>query len=198
MEMPQKSHIIKPCLIAILFFITPFLWPAMRPHYLYFLLNLLIIVIGAEAGLLSSLKPEDKNPTFSAPKSVESTTRFVPEAPSLQKVDCTASINNDLPKKMEMNMKEVAKCASEKAVSAVKVRSLKTCPSTPSILFIGDGENEENKIISDFDEEADEEYLSGQELYAKAETFIGNFYKQLKIQREDSWRKIHGLYHNAF
>lgn len=166
----------------------------MRPPYLYFLLNLLIIALGAEAGLLSFLRPqEDRKPTFSAPKPIEVTTEVV----SRVKED-GAVINMELPNAMETYIKKVEKCISQKVVSAVKVRTMKKCPSTPSIFFLGGEEDEEEEIISEFEEESDEEYPSGQELYTKAETFIGNFYKQLKIQREDSWRKIHGLYHKAF
>jgi len=36
--------------------------------------------------------------------------------------------------------------------------------------------------------------LSSDELYAKAESFIGNFYSQLKMQREDSWNRLCGIY----
>lgn len=36
--------------------------------------------------------------------------------------------------------------------------------------------------------------LSSDELYVKAESFIGNFYRQLKMQREDSWNRLCGIY----
>lgn len=36
--------------------------------------------------------------------------------------------------------------------------------------------------------------LSSEELYTKAESFIGNFYRQLKMQREDSWNRLCGIY----
>ncbi|KAK9938631.1 hypothetical protein M0R45_015357 [Rubus argutus] len=104
---------------------------------------------------------------------------------------------------------------SEKKVSenywhCVKMETVKKCPSMPSLFFIGGGENETeteggpddyelevedyHQIVED-EEVAD---LSGQELLIKAETFIGNFYKQLKMQREESWKRIHGFYHKAF
>lgn len=34
--------------------------------------------------------------------------------------------------------------------------------------------------------------LSAEELYVKAELFIGDFYRQLKMQREDSWNRLCG------
>lgn len=36
--------------------------------------------------------------------------------------------------------------------------------------------------------------LSSEELYTKSESFIGNFYRQLKMQREDSWNRLCGIY----
>lgn len=36
--------------------------------------------------------------------------------------------------------------------------------------------------------------LSSEELYAKAESFIGNFYRELKIQRENSWNRLCAIY----
>lgn len=35
---------------------------------------------------------------------------------------------------------------------------------------------------------------SSDELYLKAESFIGDFYRQLKMQREDSWNRLCGIY----
>ncbi|KAG6468032.1 hypothetical protein ZIOFF_072598 [Zingiber officinale] len=37
------------------------------------------------------------------------------------------------------------------------------------------------------------EELSKEELFAKSEAFIGNFYMQLKMQREESRKMVHGL-----
>ncbi|KAL5729881.1 hypothetical protein ACHQM5_002773 [Ranunculus cassubicifolius] len=206
MEKSQMPHILKLCLIAILFLITPFVWPSMRPPYLYFLLNLLIIALGAEAGFLSFLKPQDdKKPAPYAPKPFELPTKFVIEESNgnisakvnvIKEVD--AVINNDPPPAVvQKTVRKVEKSVSEKIVSSVKVRTLKKCPSTPSIFFIGGGDEEEEEVMDGLEEEV-EGVLSKQELFTKAETFIGNFYNQLKMQREDSWRKIHGLYNKAF
>jgi len=35
---------------------------------------------------------------------------------------------------------------------------------------------------------------SSEELYLKAESFIGDFYRKLKMQREDSWQRLCGIY----
>ncbi|EYU33660.1 hypothetical protein MIMGU_mgv1a017512mg [Erythranthe guttata] len=69
---------------------------------------------------------------------------------------------------------------------------MKKSPSTPSIFFIGEDIPAEEEVDGG-------ELMSGQELFQKAENFIGDFYKQLKMQREESWKKLHGrLSHQAF
>ncbi|KAI3941450.1 hypothetical protein MKW98_022457 [Papaver atlanticum] len=114
----------------------------------------------------------------------------------------------------KVTYRTVEKSKSEKIVKAVKlVRLVKRIPSTPSLFFIGSsdctGEADHQQEVEDpsyqLTENEGEKYqveeidaLSGQELYSKAEMFIGNFYKQLKMQREDSWKKLHDIYHKAF
>lgn len=62
----------------------------------------------------------------------------------------------------------------------------------PSIFFIEDQDEEEE------DDEDEEESGDHGELFHKSETFIGDFYKQLKMQREESWKKLHDIYQKAF
>ncbi|GFZ04944.1 hypothetical protein Acr_17g0005160 [Actinidia rufa] len=105
----------------------------------------------------------------------------------------TATLNK--PKAVEI-------CLSEKIVGVVKVQKVRKSPSMPSIFSREGGESEERVVVEDCDDENEEEEevggLSGQDqLFIKAETFIGNFYNQLKMQREDSWNSIHGFYQNA-
>ncbi|PSR85313.1 Histone H2B.3 like [Actinidia chinensis var. chinensis] len=184
MDKSKKSQILKLSLIALLLILTPLIPTSLKPIYLYFLFNLLIISLGAEAGLLSffSKPPEDKKPQN--PNVVEGT------------VTATAAATPNKPKAVE-------KCSSEKIVGAAKAHKVRKSPSTPSIFFIGGGEREERAVVEDGDDDGNEEEeevggLSGQDqLFIKAETFIGNFYKQLKMQREDSWKRIHGFYQNS-
>lgn len=181
-------------LLASLLIITPFLSSPLRPTYLYFVINILIIALGAEAGLLSSAfsKPPEDHKNAQEDSTADETAR------------AGASPSNSELKKV----KAVEKSASEKISGAVKVKKLKKCPSMPSIFFIGSGEPEaadDHEVLGEelYEEKEEEEEevvggLSGQELFTKAEMFIGNFYKQLKMQREDSPRRIHGFYQKAF
>jgi hypothetical protein len=185
----KKSQILILSLLAVLLSMTPLLSSSVRSTYLYFVINILIIALGAEAGLLSCFpKPsEDKK----HPPAVS------PEASADEK-----SVD---PATTEKKAKVVEKSASEKIVGAVKMDKVKKCPSMPSLFFIGGGETDQAENVADDDqeyyddhEEAEEEVSDEQELFTKAETFIGNFYKQLKMQREESWKRIHGLYQKAF
>ncbi|KAI4320799.1 hypothetical protein MLD38_034244 [Melastoma candidum] len=108
------------------------------------------------------------------------------------------------------SVRVVEKCLSEKVgminAGGMKENMFKRCPSMPSLFFIGgapEAETGDGDCESDFasdgeDGLVDEAIISGQELFVKAETFIGNFYKQLKMQREESWKRIHGFYQKAF
>jgi len=56
-----------------------------------------------------------------------------------------------------------------------------------------EGDEESNKL------HVEEEGLplSAEELYVKAESFIGDFYRQLKMQRENSWNSLCGIYRRS-
>ncbi|KAK6230218.1 hypothetical protein QUC31_001736 [Theobroma cacao] len=184
----KKSQVLILSLVAALLFMAPLLSSSLRPTYLYFVLNLLIIALGAEAGLLSVFS----RPAYVAAKPVTAQeTKAVESSKDDQKL--VAPANN------EEKAKVVEKSASEKIVGTVKVDKVKKCPSTPSLFFIGSGEAESEAVDEEHEEEEEEVGgLSGPELFAKAEIFIGNFYKQLKMQREESWKRIHGFYQKAF
>lgn len=181
---------LKLSLIAILLVISPLLSTSLRPTYFYFIFNLVIIALGIEAGLLSSSsKPsEDQKPIRIATTPVtnpdfghEKNVHIIPQRKAI---------------------KVVEKCSSDKMVSTnvVVVRNVKRSPSTPSLFFIGGGEvDTEEGEDNCFEEEEEEVVPSGHDqLFNKAEKFIGNFYKQLNMQREDSLKRIHDFYHKAF
>ncbi|TYI96690.1 hypothetical protein E1A91_D01G091100v1 [Gossypium mustelinum] len=189
----KKSQILTLSIVAALLLIAPLLSSSLRPTYLYFILNLLIISLGAEAGLglvfsrpsYAAARPDT---TQEVKGSVESTDVAAPTASTEKKGN-----------------KVVGKSVSEKKiiVGSIKVDKVKKCPSTPSLFFMGSGETEaeavnREELEMEEEEEGDVGGLSGPELFTKAEIFIGNFYKQLKMQREESWKKIHGSYQKAF
>lgn len=89
-------------------------------------------------------------------------------------------------------------CSSDKVVGEGKKMAMikKSAPSMPSIFFID--QPEDGDVVVDGDEGEEIGEVSGQELFQKAETFIGDFYKQLKMQREESWKKLHDFCHNTF
>ncbi|MBA0606690.1 hypothetical protein Godav_019122 [Gossypium davidsonii] len=189
----KKSQILTLAIVAALLFIAPLLSSSLRPTYLYFILNLLIISLGAEAGLGSvfsrpSYAAARLDTTHEVKGSVESTDVAAPTASTEKKGN-----------------KVVEKSGSEKKiiVGSIKVDKVKKCPSTPSLFFIGSEETEaeavnREELEMEEEKEGDVRGLSGPELFTKAEIFIGNFYKQLKMQREESWKKIHGFYQKAF
>ncbi|QHO18935.1 uncharacterized protein DS421_11g324700 [Arachis hypogaea] len=140
---------------------------------MYFISNFLIIALGAEAGLLT---------VISRPLNERKHVNFIAQKPLINK-----SIT-------------VEKLASEeKFVCVAKVEEkARNCGSMPSIFFIG-GDDADEDYEYDYDDDdlkAEDEIGgvdNGQELFAKAEAFIGNFYKQLKMQREESW-----IHHKAY
>lgn len=203
MDKIHYSQILKLFLISTLLIITPLLSSSLRTTYLYFVVNLLIIALGAEAGLLSffskdaydkktaaTQKPPDNNLTATSSEATFSDQKRDQETTANPKMNST-----------EEGKWKVEKCGSEKIKvvgnSNVKKSGVQKCPSTPSLFFIGGGdqmaENEDG--FAEEEEEDEEDELSGQELFNKAETFIGDFYKQLKMQREESWNRLQDMYH---
>lgn len=199
-KLMKKSHqSLKLLPIAALLIITPLLSTSLRFKYLYFIVNILIIAVGAEAGLLSFFLQSDESKKPSAASVVAQKPVIFSEV-SPDKENTAALSDNgangyDNPKLV----KDVENCSSEKISVGVEVLKVKKSPSNPSIFFVGGGESTHHaeELIEDNEvEEAGD--ISGQELYQKAETFIGNFYKQLKMQREESWKKLHDLSQKAF
>ncbi|XP_008226978.1 PREDICTED: uncharacterized protein LOC103326523 [Prunus mume] len=207
MNKVEKPQILVLSLLAILLIIAPLLSSSLRTPYLYIITNLLIIALGAQAGLLSAFSnpsDHDKDKPLVMPSELAySDKRVVADSDEDKRVGSESSKKSS-EKSSEKKAKVVEKSRSEKIAGTVKIDSVKKCPSMPSLFFIGGSEadQEDHEVIEEKHEMEEEEVvvgeLSGQELFTKAETFIGNFYKQLKMQREDSWKKIHDFYHKAF
>ncbi|CAI9756855.1 unnamed protein product [Fraxinus pennsylvanica] len=190
MEKIKKSQILKLFLISALCIIAPLLSTSFRPKHLCFIVNILIFAVGAESGLASFFlkAPEDKKP---AQKSSE----VYPGNENSTTFSNNGTNSQDLSTNKPVKVFE--KSSSEKIADTVKVQKvLDESSSTPSLFFIGAAEEDCTEEHDGDGEEIGE--LSGQELYHKAETFIGDFYNQLKMQREESWKKLHDIYHKAF
>ncbi|CAH9063462.1 unnamed protein product [Cuscuta epithymum] len=199
MDTKNKSQILNLLLITTLLIIAPLLSSSsLRISCLYFVVNLLLIYLGAEAGLLSLPKEtthhEDeqnhstKNPRLIITTSLQQVADSVPD----QKSDQETIIVEEVKKVVD------EKCGSEKLkfvgsiINGDKSSSRKCSSSIPNLFFVGGcgdqvaaEEGDEGGFVEEEDKQVGE--LSGQELFHKAETFIMDFYKQLKMQREESY-----------
>ncbi|XP_073003927.1 uncharacterized protein [Typha latifolia] len=200
-KLPPLSQLAKILLLLLLLFLAPFISTSFRPSYLYLIFNILIVALGVEAGFLKAISGprEEKKPAvfttvtgtaIASPSKVEGIHNST-RSGAVGKANLHAERVEPV-KATETPKMEIAKRASK----------LKRCPSRPSLFFISSTLEEESGVLEE-EEEEEEEWkevgeLSKQELFAKAEMFIGNFYSQLKMQREESWKKIHGFYHRAF
>ncbi|KAG4952942.1 hypothetical protein AAZX31_14G020800 [Glycine max] len=171
----NKSELLVLFVLTLLLAITPLLPSSLRPTYLYFIFNVLIIALAAEAGVLSvSSKPlEDKKQHVSVTqKPVMPPEVYEPE----ERVEVGASEHD------EKKPKVVEKPASDEKI--VGVTEVKKFPSMPNLLLIGGGESEGEVMDEEIEAEDEVGGVNGQELFAKAEAFIGNFYNQLKKDRD--------------
>ncbi|KAL1565134.1 hypothetical protein AAHA92_07389 [Salvia divinorum] len=167
----HKSQLLKLFLIASVLIVTPLLSAPLRSKYLYLIANILVVAVGAEAGLISFFSsPPENNKLSSSP---------------LKPHDVIIS-------ELSQNDEQVIvadQCGNNGIVMSEKIVG-EEAKERPGIFFIED---------QDACEDDEEEEESGdRELFHKAETFIGDFYKQLKMQREESWKKLHDIYQKAF
>ncbi|KAL2495885.1 uncharacterized protein Fot_39642 [Forsythia ovata] len=124
MEKLKKSQILKLFLISALCIITPLLSTSFRSKYLYFIVNILIIAVGAESGLATFFlkDPENKKPLIISSEVY----------PSNDENNNLVSTNKQV--------KVFKKCSSEKIADTAKVQKvLEKSPSTPSLFYIGAG-----------------------------------------------------------
>lgn len=195
----QKLQIAK--LLFLLFSVTliPFVSSSLRPPYIYFLLNILIIVLGYESGVLQFLVEPTVEKKKPASLIVPGFSNDVYPITNGSKQVTDVSGREETPV-----TPEGTPIAPEKSLKrSPSIQKVKKSPSVPCIFFIGGCDGDGAAAEAAVAEEEEELYevmgeISGQELFTRAESFIGNFYRQLKIQREDSFKRIHGLYHKPF
>ncbi|CAN6486105.1 unnamed protein product [Victoria cruziana] len=188
MEKLQGSQFAKLVLIALFVLLfTPFVSTWMKPPFLFLLLNLLILALGAESGIFTATF---NSKVHEAEKPITTTTTIVVSHKEKQDEKLiNAKCRGEAIKSAGGDGAKVAeKPAAEKIVKVVRVRSVKKCPSTPSLFFIDDRDDrsKEEEVVEEDAEKSAADELSAQELFTKAESFIGNFYKQLRMQREES------------
>ncbi|KAL2322694.1 hypothetical protein Fmac_027073 [Flemingia macrophylla] len=168
----KKSQVLVLFVLVVLLLITPSLPSSLRPTYLYFIINFLIMALCAEAGLLS---------VFATPSEDRKQSSFVMPSEAISE---KREASNSTP---SIVSEHVEKSATEKGVCVTKVDKVQNCSSVPSLFYIGGGEAGEEVLEEELEAEDDIGGVNGQELFAKAEAFIRNFYKQLKMQSEESW-----------
>ena len=153
----KKSQVLVLFVLLLFLAFIPLLPSSLKSTYLYFISNFIIIVLAAEAGVFSLFyKPLEDKMQSSFIKKP-----IIPSEGYSEKKEAPAPISF-VSKHVEKRLKPVEKSASET-------------------------ERVDERIMDD-DIEVQEEIdgLNGQELYAKADVFIRNFYKQLKLQRDES------------
>ncbi|URD74930.1 hypothetical protein MUK42_36894 [Musa troglodytarum] len=182
MDKLPKSQVAKMVLFLFLLIIIPVVSTSVRSYYLYFLVNTLIIALGIEAGLLNMISgPRDEKINAAAATAVASAINVEEAVHDAQAARPTAE----------------QPAAVTVSRVATRVQKLKRCSSRPNLFFIGNAQVDGTVEEEEFTCESNGE-LSKQELFSKAEAFIANFHKQLKMQREESGNQIHGIYHWDF
>lgn len=239
-KLHKVGQITKTLLVSVLLMVIPFISSSMRTSYLYFLLNILILVLACESGILQVGALPDPNSTDHEKKRVAapiSTPYHWSSSQAHGQINSTTSATNNSscvgvgsfllnkqpilvpaenPTAVLIEKAVVVAETKNKSVSSVQKKQrqqvMKRCPSVPSLFFIGTYDDNNEDITEEYYYDPQEEHpveeeiatsvtmmdeddmLTKQELFSRAEMFIGNFYKQLKMQREESWKKLHGLY----
>ncbi|XP_020529337.1 uncharacterized protein LOC18444306, partial [Amborella trichopoda] len=166
MEKFQKTQLARLVAIASLFLVTPLIRPWMRPTYLYFLLNLLILSLGLESGALASLaKPNnEKKPTMLNNFSSNGNGGNI-AATLVRESDSGGGGGEKLTAIVRERNAFVG--GGDKVTTFVRKRNA----------FVGGGDK-----VTTFVKERNggggggDKDVSSQELFAKVENFIGNFY----------------------
>ncbi|KAL0406948.1 UNVERIFIED_CONTAM: hypothetical protein Slati_4008700 [Sesamum latifolium] len=204
-QLQKKSHhhhqSLKLLPIALLLIITPLLSASLRLKYLYFIVNILIIAVGAEAGLLSFFlqSPHNKpSPPRDDPPPLITLSQETAAVTTSTSANIVGADDGQERVKKRPVKAAVEKCSSEKILVGVRVANyqVKKSRSSPSIFFVGGGDDDDDDGVGGVDNEGGDVSDDQQELFQKAETFIGNFYKELKMQREESWKKLHASHHH--
>lgn len=234
------SRHVQPTAQFVFTVVAPNVWNCVTPSCIYLLLNVLILALGLQSGVLTArpstdfIKPDAdadvdhshefiKIPTSSigcgnVSKSMTSTS------------DCKANECSDPMKDMKIHTTSIVVAGEEssktkevdpvpsgglyrkksrcrllrRSTTGLSNLSRESTQLTPRV------EVKREMVLFEIcaeqgDEVAEEEHkvrrreggLSSEELYAKAESFIGNFYTELKMQRENSWKRLCNMYRQS-
>uniref|UniRef100_A0A0D9V1R3 DUF4408 domain-containing protein n=1 Tax=Leersia perrieri TaxID=77586 RepID=A0A0D9V1R3_9ORYZ len=209
-KFPTVAQVAKIASFLLLFSLAPHVPSSLRPPYLYLLFNALVVALGVEAGFLAAISGprDDKLPKLvaSPPRPIGSSKAIDQVVVAADAITSSSAVITAAASPAESvvaggGVAALAKTTKKIKASASKKMVMKRCPSRASIFFIGGGEGDYQDVHGAVEEEAagyggGEQVMSKQELFTKAEAFIGNFYKQLKMQREESWKKLQDLYHH--
>ncbi|KAL6615213.1 hypothetical protein ACP70R_037483 [Stipagrostis hirtigluma subsp. patula] len=208
--LPQLAKI---AALLLLFLLAPLVPSSLRTPYLYLLFNALVVTLGVESGFLAAISDprDDRKPSPEAAPLSSSTAAMASRTkPSDSHAAAVAAAHlvtrttsaTNTPTLPSSPNKVPAGAVLTKDVIApatkTTTKKIKKCPSRASIFFIGSVEDVDTTVHEEEEEGSKDagELMSRQELFTKAEDFIGNFYKQLKMQREESWKKLQDLYYH--
>eukprot|EP01018_Ginkgo_biloba_P026417 Gb_15161 [translate_table: standard] len=199
--------------------IAPWAWSSLmhsciNPFYMYVVLNLVIVTLGVKSGILRPSENENCSPLIPVHLD-ESKSRLVNASgkPSANEIKSSIPVDCDTVEEFKSTHSPLSKrsssvahqnnspkngCDEAKPGLSVECRivdssaakeKLADCQSSGNMFFIevSDTEGDQKNAPEDEDWGIDD-------LYVKSEIFIGNFYRQLKMQREESWRRIYGIY----
>ncbi|KAL8172502.1 hypothetical protein V2J09_024306 [Rumex salicifolius] len=138
--------------------------------HLYIVINILILTVGVESGLLSVF-PKPPNEEKKSVAKIAEPKKRVDSATNFSTTNKTVTLK-------QSNMEKIS------TVAITDAKKAKMC-SGPSIFFISNGDIAGEEVLKD-EEFGGEVCAFEQELSTKADDFIKNFYKQLKMQREES------------
>uniref|UniRef100_A0A0C9RNZ5 TSA: Wollemia nobilis Ref_Wollemi_Transcript_7256_1416 transcribed RNA sequence n=1 Tax=Wollemia nobilis TaxID=56998 RepID=A0A0C9RNZ5_9CONI len=157
-----------------------------------------------------SVPPKDSNPALAdeaqKPQSVLSSSLKPasvlyckqPRSTLLRRSETTTKLSN-----LSRESRERRQISSVLAPMPDKISVKETAPVASRGLVVfeicaaDEGEAAGDNYVVDEVIHRDEGILSSDELYAKAESFIGNFYRELKMQREDSWKRLCAIYRQS-
>ncbi|XP_037463442.1 uncharacterized protein LOC119335409 [Triticum dicoccoides] len=206
-RLPQLATI---AALLLLFLLVPMVPPSLRAPYLYLLFNALVVGLGVQAGIISVSSRSNLTAQPPAPAAAVTPNHhhhLVTAQPPIMAAPLPGRLR-------EVNLLADRGAVNNVVAVAKKLKeTIKKVPSRASIFFIGSldphdaGEvvDATSKTLHDKEgrkrckvDASSPDLMSKQELYAKADAFIGNFYKQLKMQREESWNKLQDLcsYHH--